>query len=358
VAAVGNTYVLGGLDGTRFLNPGVQRVFAAWRANAPDVTDNLTFPDASWLMWWSVGGGASDEPFAAELAFMGRGDFSRYERVLMDYATSGRIGFVPTRMGSVRAILPLGNGNAAVYCAYGVGILDSVFGDDGVSRFRWRPVLGIGIGGRSHVAGNLSVHYLVDTTGRAWALSGDGAKPLGYGAYLGPMAANETNVPMVASYDPQEAEAYFAAYPTGCYVLRNGLALSSRDDCPTGLSRNAAGVLQGYAFGTYSRAFEAVSGRFDCNQPGMKSLHVLQASAQDVSQLQLALDYRYGNETAWRAYPWLNTSPEGSAYPTTTAVDFRAKLKGEMGTDGRIDYAYYRYQFADRRDTRGLYGQA
>lgn len=357
VAAAGNTYVIGGLDGTRFSDAGVQRVLAAWRANAPEVTDSLTYPDASWLMWWSTGGGASDEPFAAELAFLGRSDFARYERVLLDYAGMGRIGFVPTRMGAVRAVLPLGNGNAAVYCAYGVGVLDSVFGDDGVTRFRWRPVLNIGIGGRGHVAGNHSVHYLVDTTGRAWALSGSDAKPLGYRAYLEPMAANEAEAPMVASYDAQEAEAYFAAHPAGCYVLRNGIALSFRDDCPTGLSRSASGQLRGFFFGDYSRAFEVAGGRFDCNQPAMKSVQVVQASARDVSQLKLALDFRYGAETAWRTSPWLNASPEGSAYPMTTATDFRMKVKGVMGTDGRIDYAYYRYKFGDRRDTRGLYGQ-
>lgn len=348
--------VIGGFD--RAVDATLQRLLTAWRAHAPFVTHNSMVPDNSWVFWGMPYGGAGDQPYMAELALCGGSDVAPFEAVLLEALASGRIGMFPTGLGAIRCVKPLGN-NAVVYGEDGIGILDSVYGDDGVTRFRWKHLIDVGIGGRGHVCGTDAVHYFLDTTARIWRLTGEGPMELGYAAYIEPLLANESTVPIIASFDTKENEAYFAA-PTRCFVLRalpKGHTLSSRDDAPTSLTRRS-GVLTGYVKGTYSSAFEIVSGVIDYNQRGMKSLECIEVAARDCTAMFAGIQMRYQNESVWRDQPWVPLNQGGACRVMGTAVEFRVKIKGVMGTNGRLDYAYHRWKFTDQRNVRGIYGQA
>jgi hypothetical protein len=355
VCAAGNSIVIGGLSGSALATLPVQRLFSNWKALTGQVTHGAVSLDDSWVMYWSIGGASSDQPFAAELSSLGLGTFTQFEGILADLVSAGRIGFARCGVGAVRAARPLGS-NAVVYGANEVNLLDSVYGDDGVTRFRANRILDIGIGGRGHATGDVGVHWFVDTLGRLWAVGGDGPTRLGYEHYFAPLTASDSTVPLVAAYDPQEQEAWLS-YGEGAYVLRKGQALYSRDGSASALTRRD-GVLYGYAFGQSSGAFSVHSSQHDYNQRGMKTLQTVEASVQDVTGLQVAVQFRYGNETAFRTSTYIPANEDGAAYPLITAVDFRVLLQGTFGTNGRIDYCYHKWKFTGKRNVRGLYGQA
>ena len=132
---------------------------------------------------------------------------------------------------------------------------------------------------------------------------------------------------------------------------------STRDDCPTALER-VNGVLMGYCFNAYSRAFQAVSGAIDYNQRGNKSVQNVEVAYRDATGMQAGIQLRYETGGDWLDLPWIPLNRDSSAYPMGTATEFRIKIKGVMGANGRCQYAYHRWKLTGQRNIRGIYGQA
>lgn len=361
VCVAGHSVVLGGLSGARLSSNPIQRAWTAWKKFAGVATTDSLALDSSWVMWWSIGGGLADRPWLPEIAMLSAfdADYEEFEPQVHALIEAGRLGFAYCGKGAVKQVLPLGS-NAVVYGENSVGVLDSVYGDDGVVRFRYKKLLDIGVKGRTNACGDDKAHYFVDSSGELWALSGEGPVRMGYRQYLSPVLADAAE--FVASFDPYEREAYFASgQNVPCYVLRQGKALSSRTHRPTGLFRRG-GTLYGVTFRcaeeTSPNRFDVISMGFDMNQRELKTLDVIQASARNASELKASIQFRYQGETSWRNTQEVVPDRDNATYPHVAGQEFRVRFTGLVSSGVEIDYGYYRWKLSGRRTLRGIYAQS
>jgi hypothetical protein len=327
------------------------RMWDHWKAHRRlTVTTEDTVFGPEWVFFSQRDGGATDLPFAAELALLGypAGMFESLESMFADRVAAEEAGFARlTGAGEILALHPLGN-DVAVYGAHKVGMLRSVLGQDGVARWNLTPVADVGVAGRGAVAAGPGQHLFVGSDGAVWALTAEGVQRAGYEALgLGSTVS--------AFYDPRDAAFHFGT-AAARYVWRNG-AMSRAPRTTSGMvTRNEAGfaALMEADPGT----FELLTAPLDMNQGiAEKTVQTVEVAGTDISAVRVSVLYRAGPGDLWRETAEHPTGPALVAYPVATGREFKLRVKGTRGSNGRIDYCYIRYQLPDFRHIRGTYAQ-
>ena len=115
------------------------------------------------------------------------------------------------------------------------------------------------------------------------------------------------------------------------------------------------GLVGGFTEYTSDDTFQVKFDTFDMDVRALKTLQKTEASVTDISDLELATDYKY-NGGSFSSSSWLEANDEGWAMPQITALDFRPAVKGTLDSvDSRIDRFTATWKLSDRRGIRGPY---
>lgn len=347
MANVGGSMLMGGFSGTRFSTAAWSTLFGEWKAHAREPVSESVDWGPEWVMFGLPHGGSMDMPLALELSMLGypSSTLPKLHATMVQEFALGRLGFIRTN-SPVMAIHQLGN-DAIVYSEHGVTRLNSMLGQDGVARWRVQPVLNnVGIPGRGCVAASDGMHLFISGDGDLWALSAEGVQGLGYRQHFALPGYGD----VVGTYDPREGDFRFAE-PNLSWsrVWRKG-ALSHSTVNYANAGRDRVG------YSTGDGTFEVVTAPLSMNLPGEKTVDTVEIGGRDISDLQVSLYYRNGLSESWAETPAV-PAPQGIAFPTIVATDFKLRIRGNHGTNAKLDYAYIRYEVSDFRSIRGLYAQ-
>jgi hypothetical protein len=93
---------------------------------------------------------------------------------------------------------------------------------------------------------------------------------------------------------------------------------------------------------------------FDAGALAIKTIGGLGAAAQGLTALESALDWRMALTDAWRTTLWVPANEPGNMHAGAGGVDFRARLRGTLGADAKIESLKMRLRLSDRRAVKRL----
>ena len=267
----------------------------------------------------------------------------------LEHMHRGDMGILPTPwQGTQRVIKPLG-GNAIIYSDNGAGELVPFDSESGPTVGFHRVPDIPGIHGRAAVAGDDTVHLMVDPTGCVWRLR-PGQKPerLDYEWLLSSMTD------IVVTFDSTREEFYIGGTIGGTLYSYLFTASGGMSRVPQGVVslECGGGTLYGIVSADLFTGFEAVTLPFDLGVRGIKTVREIQVGAIDVTTLQTNVDYKHsGPTTTFIRSPAIQCSPEGTSYPVFSGTDFRARLTGTFGAAGKLDYLKIGATLDDKRSS-------
>jgi len=301
------------------------------------------------VLWSNIGGGDVFWPFVTDLATQELKDA---------YIERNEMGFMPMPwQGKVLCLKPLGKA-VMVYGENGVSAL--VPHAAPVPTFGLVELLNIGIQGRGAVGGDDRNHMFIDTTGDIWYIGAD-LNPVRKGyQYLFKDKLDET---LTIAHDVKQNVFYLCAEDAGYTFSEAGAnpRVGEIVNYPTSLIYGQTsslldyGLVGGFTDYTSDDTFQVKFDTVDMDVRALKTLQKAEASVTDISDLELATDYKYNGGT-FSSSSWLEANDEGWAMPQITALDFRLAVKGTLDTDdARIDRITATWKLSDRRGIRGPY---
>lgn len=358
VANFRNRLLLAGMaaNTARFQAAAWEDLWQTWIEHSP--ADIMTYQDLAMgpnvVMYSDLGGGDFYWPFAAELAMFGMpgtAEEAAMKPLYIDRIKTGRIGFIPMPwQGSVQSIRSLG-GAAVVYGSNGVSAV-APQAEEGLAVFRAVPVADVGVAGRGAAGGDDRQHAFVDNTGTLWAVDGNmQARREGYNEFVSVLDQDD----LVVAWDPDQWDVHISDGTAGYIKSRTGLGRAKV--FPTHLNYTEQGLVGAYApvAGT-DDTFEAITGTFDMGLRGIKTIKNVEVAATDVTDLRVYVEYKHDRSTAFTRSLGLLVSNEGFAFPIVSGTDFRLRLTGKWGSNGKIDYVTIRWTLDDKRSARGALG--
>ncbi len=352
MAQLRNRLFFGGFSGaTYFASTAWTNIFTLWKQNTSQevYTDESTAIGTNWIMWSTPSGGDYDIPFVMEMA-MFQIPTAAIQTTLLPHIRAdiknGDIGFLEMPwQGAIHAMKGLGDA-VIVYGAGGVSAV--VPSNDG---FTVVDLMRVGVSNRAAVGGDDRHHLFVDNLGDAWMIGADlQLQKLEYREFISP----NINSDLVISYDAQRDEFYICQDGSG-YILSNG-ALSEINQVPTSLIFYN-GILKGVADKDQQDSFfQITSDSFDFGFKDIKTIHSIEIGATDISDIEVAVQYKYTNSTTFTTDTYYAANDEGIVTPIISGTEFRIIIRGHAGSAARIDYTRIRWRATVKRAVSGLTG--
>ena len=334
-------------------------VWDAWKANSPFDTflyEQIAL-DKGWVMWSSEVGGDLQWPFVLLVGTLGFPTVARMEvlmEFILDAVREGEIGFLkaPWR-GDVLACGSLGV-NLIVYGDRGVAEVsrrEQIPGRGSNAKFALRQISKVGISSRSAVGFSDTDHLFLDRQSYLWELNLNLTFTRhDYREHL----TNWTLANVVIVRDPERLEWYISDGVRG--FLFDGQSLSETTIFPSTLEIDGL-ALTGITKDLVDTTFDVKTTWIDMSFPGHKTIHNVQVVGQDLvpGTVQVRVDYRYAMRDSYSIHGPVLLNREGIAYMYLTALQFRIRVTGTLGTDTKTDYLRVRYQRPDLRAHRGVF---
>lgn len=299
----------------------------------------------NYVMWTQIGGGEVFWPFFPNLPDDELEDFyiKRNEWAAMAMPWQGQ-----------------------VLCVKALDRAVMVYGENGVSvlvpggpqyQFGLKHIMSIGIQGRGAVGGDEQRHVFVDKLGEIWSI--DANLKLTRHGYK-ELFEDKLSETIVISHDQRKNVFYICSDTVGYVLTEDGLgqlanlpsSLIYSRLTPTG-DEQLVGAFYNYVANS---TFELTLDTFDMNLAALKTLQTIMVSAQEITGLEVGVDYRYNGSDTFSSGDWLVANEEGWVMPQITARDFRIKLKGTLvGESSRIDYLNLGWKLSDKRGVRFAY---
>lgn len=353
--------VIGGVNPNTIWPDEWSDVFAFWKENNQHLPDWVrSDPDRSYVMWGSIGGG--DFPlwlFKPELIMSGSiPEPDSFEdgiptSYVIEILKRNEFGFMPMPyQGEVLVVKELGNGIMA-YGEDGIVYLPHVSGGDGLApTFGLTNIMGVGIAGRGAVGGTKDAHIFIDDGGSLWTINSQlEINKLGYKEQFFDFLGSD----IVITYDAENSEFYIAS-DSASYILSRGLTQTHQH--PTSLDHTGGGLV-----GLFSNTLDGavidesvriVSNPFDMNIRGTKTIVAVGLAVEAISDVRVAIDYRYNANDAFQRTHYQVINKEGNAMIRTHGLEFRLVVECDDYEGFALDFAHIKWQGDDKRFTRGL----
>ena len=323
-----------------------QEIFAQWEAasDLEEIDLATNGPDSNWVIWSSIGGG--DFPlwlfYPTTYGQLGLGPPT--SAMVLERMKRNEFGLAPLRMnGTVQVLKPLGNNVIA-------------YGDEGIealtlqgSQVGFEKIAEFGVQGRGAVGGDVSGHIFIAEDGELYELNSSlQLTRRGYREWFSSFSSVSTSI----TFNPVKKE-FHICDPSQGYMLRKEGLSEHRDMVTSTL------YLGGTYYGLYTSAvstnLRVRTGQFDNNRQAFKYIHDIQVQYQDITNLKIAIFYRYNHNSAFQKWGPVSVSPEGIVTCTITALEFKIELSGARGTNPRLDRLEVRWSLVDKRAVRGLF---
>lgn len=337
---------IGGLNQDDIWGTIWQEIFADWEADADlaemDLRDKG--PDSNWVMWGSIGGG--DFPlwlfYPETYAQLGLGPPTKES--VIERLKRNEMGWAPLRFaGTIQVLKPLGN-NVIAYGDEGIEAL--ILRGSGVG---FEKIADFGVQGRGAVGGDLKGHVFISEDGQLYELSPSlELTRLGYREWFSSFSANSTAI----TFNPIWKEFSLCDDSQGYLFRKNGLS-THRDRITSQTFLD--GVQYAVLTSAVSTNLRVMTGQHDNQRQAHKYIHDIQVQYQDITNLKIAVWYRYDSNSAFRKWGPVSVSPEGIVTCTITALEFKIELTGTRGTNPRLDRLEVRWSLVDKRAVRGLF---
>lgn len=341
--------ITGGFDNANFWNADLQAIFNTWLSEIPgNIGRSIQDIGQNWVAWSTIGGG--DFPF---ILFHPDGygyNFEASAERLLNIFRRNEAGWMPMPFqGRVLAIKPIGDKDVVVYGEDGVAILtfDPGRGSGVPPTYGVRKVSDSGLAQRGAVAGNLSGHIYIDTSGTLRRVTAEGVAEVGYRQEFSPLLDST----LVITHDTHNKR-FYISHDNGGYVLESGLG---RTKSQITSCEYAAGGVLGISFDTGTDEASLITNEFDMSIRDIKTLTTIFANVRSAALVEVRIHYRYGADDDWAQGPWIELTKEGYARPQISGVDFRVEVRGADYTDFILDYIQVGYQISSKRFNRAPY---
>lgn len=349
---VGERILVGGLAGDRFSDSDWTELLALWKSRVEDdiITHTGQAMGTNWIVYSAAGGGGNSWPFTGFLLLLGHlpsADYTSIKSAILTLLEKGEIGMfpLPDDSGDVLVIKELGEG-AIAYTQRGVYRI--VKAENGFRIIA--ELLNIGIPGRGAVGGDKQEHVFVDNLGVVRRIElKSRLERLGYEEYTAALTLSSINI----TFDSDRRDYYISDGSNGLLLTVEGMCKIT--ELPTSVIRTEAGVLAGVKVdgGT---AFTIETGNMDMDVRGLKDIKFAELESTAITSPQMALVYKYGQNDTEITTPWIYGSPEGLFYLGISMSEARFKVKGTIGSDGKVESITGRTLYADNRGIHGTRG--
>jgi len=350
-----NRLLIGGLPASTawFSDANWQTLWKTWIEHSPK--DVMTYQDLVmgpnvWV-YSDLGGGDYYWPFIPELAMLGvlgQTEVETLGYLYIDRIKTGAIGFIPMPwQGNILAGAPIGDALATYGDGGGTAIVPQA--EDGLAIYRTIERARIGIAARGAAGGDADAQAFFDKAGVVWTMGPDlQLTRRGYAEFVSPLADANT----VVTLDPDQRDFHITDGVTGYVVSKTGLGRSTR--FPTNLSYISTGLIGVYAPASAEDVtFEIITDTFDMGVRGIKTIKSVEIGATNVTILKVAVEFKFANGTTFFRTAEVAVTDEGIAFPIASGADFRLRLTGTWGTNGKIDYANIDWNQTDKRSVGG-----
>ena len=301
-------------------------------------------PGGNWVFWGSIGGG----DFPLWLFWPdGYSTLQPDKDDLLRRIKRNQFGWMPMRWpGTVQVLKPLGD-SVIVYGDNGITALVPQGG--AVGR---REIARFGVLGRGAVGGDEEGHIFIDQDGVLWALGANlNLSRLGYEEWLSPFSSSSTVISLKPA--PEDLREYYLSGPEENYVL-NSNGLAQHPDQITSIP-----YLDGTFYAVHTSAastdIRLQTSAFDVRRQAFKTIHDLQVLYSDITNLRVAVLYRYNHTEAFRTWGPVKVNPQGVVTCMVTALEFKIRLLGTPGDNPQVTGIEVRWNLVDKRSVRGLY---
>lgn len=334
-------------------------LWQTWIEHSPnDITTYRDFVMGSNIIMYSTPrGGDYWDPFLHELAILGmpgQTEVDLLKPYYIDLIKQGSIGFIPMPwQGSIYAMRQLGD----VVATYGANGVTAVVPQsaDGMAAYRTVQLAEVGVASSGAVGGDLVQHCMVDNTGIVRTITADlNVNRRGYSEWISSL----TDADIIVAHDPDQRDFIISDGTKGYILSQTGLGEAVV--MPTMLNFVDDGLIGAYTPATAATTnFELITDSFDMGLRGIKTIKNVEIAAEDVTNLKVCIDYKNSrSSTAWMRSLEILATNEGFAFPIVSGTDFRLRITGTWGTNGKLEYATVRWTAADKRAMGGQVGKS
>lgn len=311
--------------------------------------------DKNYVMWSSVGGG--DFPLwliKPELAVYGPlqnfedfgYDLDNISRtMLVERLRRNEFGWMPMPWrGEILGLAPLSKG-VLVLGAGGVSAMLLAGNTYGLEDLN----LSVGVASRGSYFSTGDQAIWIDREGTLWTISSQlEVERLGYAHVLSELDFNN----VIINHNSEDSTFYISDGNHSFLLTRNGL--SRVDVLPTSAFFLDGGLVA-LAGKTDNDEALIVSGVYDLNLRGLKTVTTIVVGSSGGGKIEVAVDYRYSSKEDYVRSPFVVTNKEGNAYVNITTLDFRVIVRSSDPSSFELDFINVRYQIPDKRTIRGAY---
>ena len=339
--------VLAGLSGSYFSGADWLALFALWQKYSERelIYEGQTF-GTNWLMFSDFLGGATDYPFTLFSILAGLKDGNTIAKVI-EMLRSG------IELGAF-TLLPLSTSKPVLATTRTLGHMYAFTAQEGfrIEGDEGKPVIGnlldFGLASRGAIHSTMTHTLLVDNKGQLRRLGVQSEDLLGYENIFGGLTLANLSI----SYRGDE-KAHYISDGLVTYVLQ-GDELSKLESVVTSIAPANAGPI-GIASAAPTE-FLVVTNVLDSKHRGRKHITWIELRADDVSDLRVALDYRFDYGADYITTPYVPGSPDGRFFLGVACVDYRVRIKGTLASGSKLERMLIRLQYGDDTTTRGPRG--
>lgn len=314
-----------------------------------DTTDIMLGTDdaleGSYVMLGAPVGGSWDKPLALDACFMSAYNSSEFLPILEDCVRSGAIDFIRVPANVVHRAEPLGN-RLMLYTSRGLYSATPL--DNG--GYSVELVQRVGIRNASHLCVTPNYHYFMDVDYALWRMHVNaGPNRLGYQEYLADTHTNNFRM----EYDYVNDLLHISSSSEG-YTM-HGDAMCKNSQCVASLIPQGSD-LYGVYRGSTPTTFEVITHPSEVARRAQKHIALVEVSYRELSNVQVALDVKYTESSAWVRTRAIGVNKEGAVFPRVSCTDFRVVVTGTIDNrnTATLDKIVVRWRPTDSRYIRGL----
>jgi len=352
--------IMGGFDTTHswFATTRWDKVWDEWVRVTLDYTQINKVIGSNVLFWGNENGGDYKYPFIEDLCVFGIPDIDIFDMlvdIILANVRSGRMGFAEMPFKeSIRAVKQLGEELI-------------VYGDDGIAKIRdtgnpdrqfvTEKVIDIGISGNRCVTGTKDVHYFLDHEVNLWRYQAGGVPEyIGYGTQ---MVSDGNYLYALMNYDERERGVYISiptvSWGITTYVFFEKYGMSTHHHLIKSLFRRGGELVSIATGNTLPNASPViVSPPFNMGNRAIKVIDTVETTFSNISDLSVAIDYRYDSNDAWTTSVAITVNDEGVSTHVVGGIEFRLRFAGTFTALSRLSVALLRYKKVDNRAIRGI----
>ena len=339
--------IVGGISGTYLADSVFLSLFRVWRSSASKnikVSDEAAI-QGNWLLFGAKGGSDIDLPFwplMHILSYPSLTAVTKARELLYNLIEKGEVQFLQLPAnGTVQCLRPFQNGFVA-YTTDRVIIMR----EEG-NTYVPQVISKIGIPSRGCVSGSSSKHLYVNKSLQLNQIDSGGHRNLRYADQL--TGLTTSLISMV--WNEGEDETYISDGTSG-YIYTD-FGLSKTITFTSAIMESNIGVQNSPAS---PQAFDIKTGETNLGTNGLKYVNYVLVKTYNCTSMKLNLEYRMSPTASWIQTADIYGSGEGEFYVGVACNEFRIRLRGTVGTAGKIEELSARCQFQDRQIIRGPRG--